>query len=191
MRTARGAGGRAGGTDCTGLPVTALLARPVRGTDGPHTLTGHAPEILRSTTFQREGQDDSNRRREEWSTGARERRQSRLAAFLSRRRPRLRWPRRHRTAGPPPVAMRGKSARPPAVAPQSDLRARHVAARSRAPWLVSTRRKSGGTLLRLRVAAVGNPQRCMPISRKLQLTVNAAHSSAVGLRRVSSPWNAL
>src|SRR5712691_13213119 len=29
-RTARGAGGRAGGTDCTGLPVTALLARPVR-----------------------------------------------------------------------------------------------------------------------------------------------------------------
>src|SRR5436853_80019 len=29
-RTARGAGGRAGGTDCTGSPVTALLARPVR-----------------------------------------------------------------------------------------------------------------------------------------------------------------
>src|SRR2546425_13075337 len=65
-RTARGAGGRAGGSDCTGSPVTALLARPVRDRR-QNTPTGHAREGLRSTTIQRKrGKDDGNRRREEW-----------------------------------------------------------------------------------------------------------------------------
>ena len=79
-RTARGAGGRAGGTDCTGLPVTAWLARPVRDRR-PNTPTGHAREHLRSTTIQRaRGKDGGNRRREEGRTAAPERRLTRLAA---------------------------------------------------------------------------------------------------------------
>src|SRR5260221_8166778 len=34
---------------------------------------------------------------------------------------------------------------------------------------------------------VGRAHRCVPISRRLQLAANAAHSSAVGLRKLSSP----
>src|SRR5258708_13884207 len=37
---------------------------------------------------------------------------------------------------------------------------------------------------------VGRAHRCVPISRKLQLAANAAHSSAGGLRKLSSPWPA-
>jgi hypothetical protein len=54
-----------GGTDCTGFPVTAVLARPARDRLAPNTPAGHAREDLRSTTIQREkGKDDGNRRRE-------------------------------------------------------------------------------------------------------------------------------
>jgi hypothetical protein len=60
-----GAGGRAGGTDCTGSPVTAVLARPVLDRRRKHAA-GLPRENLRSTTTQRErGNDDGTRRREE------------------------------------------------------------------------------------------------------------------------------
>src|SRR5258705_13677030 len=60
-RTAGGAGESAGGTDCTGLPVTASLARPVPDRR-PNTPAGRARENLRSTTIQRlRGKDDGTR----------------------------------------------------------------------------------------------------------------------------------
>src|SRR5258705_13764807 len=81
-RTARGVGGRAGGTDCTGLPVTALLARPVRDRLPTHA---HWPRArnLRSTTLQREREHG---RRQSSPSRMKKGRRIRLTAFLSRRR---------------------------------------------------------------------------------------------------------
>ncbi len=77
-----------------------------------------------------------------------------------------------------------------------------AALRSRS-WLASIRRKIGAALFLGcawtqpkhtkpfgQCSPVGKAQICVPISRKLQLAEKAAHSSAVGLRLLSSPCTA-
>jgi hypothetical protein len=93
-------------------------------------------------------------RREEWRHSPSRKTPGSACVAFRRHRPRLRWPQRHRTASPPPVAMHGQSARLPPVAPRPDLRAPRAGVRSRAPvhgWPACDERDRRGTLFRLRV----------------------------------------
>src|ERR1700730_6784191 len=63
-RTERGAGGRAGGTECTGSPVTAVLARPVRERRPKHAHWPRArkPALDDNSEEERQGRRQSSPR---------------------------------------------------------------------------------------------------------------------------------
>src|SRR5436305_3481167 len=86
-RTARGVGGRAGGSDCTGSAVTALLARPVRDRRPKDARRPRArtPALDDKSEGERHGGQQPSRVKKS-GTAARERRQARLTSLWEVRR---------------------------------------------------------------------------------------------------------